>query len=384
MDNSVKQTHPVTVGLLTLPTTLEQHGFLPVPATMVAALGLSLYTWQILAAPFVDLSLSLRRWYLIGLALSISGVLPFFWLPLKSDISDLMKGLVGVSQFGALLMLLASTGCMARYISANKMGRASGWYQVGITGGQGVAIISILTLSSAFSWKIVFLAELLLMLTGIYAFYLLPVVRPEIKVPIRVAVAEVLFEGRSWIRSSKGIFTCLMALSPIGIGAATVGWNNGFQLYAIPENEMRLVIGPLSIVCSLAGFLVGGWASDRYGRWATWLRAGGLLALMSLLITFCPFIHWLFDAGLLCYAFLSGFCAAAFWAIIMQSVSPLFAVTKIALLSMLLGISFSYMRAFDGSVCDDFSFQVMLLGEALLSFLFIGIALLLRRKLRIQ
>jgi hypothetical protein len=45
-----------------------------------------------------------------------------------------------------------------------------------------------------------------------------------------------------------------------------------------------------------------------------------------------------------------------------QSVSPLLSVTKITLLSMLTAIPLHYMRDLYGSVRDDYSFQVMLIG----------------------
>jgi MFS family permease len=107
------------------------------------------------------------------------------------------------------------------------------------------------------------------------------------------------------------------------------------------------------------GYLVGGWASDRYGRWNTWLGAGSLLALMALLIAFCPYVPLLFDAGILIYIILAGCCLTAFWAIVVQAVSPRLAITKITLLSMLIGVA-----------------------EALLSLICIGVAILLKRRLR--
>jgi len=48
------------------------------------------------------------------------------------------------------------------------------------------------------------------------------------------------------------------------------------------------------------------------------------------------------------------------------------------------GLKPIFARAFDGSVADDFSFQLMLIVEAVVSLVCIGIALLLKRKLRIE
>jgi hypothetical protein len=101
-------------------------------------------------------------------------------------------------------------------------------------------------------------------------------------------------------------------------------------------------------------------------------------------MAFCPLISGLFNAGVLIYAFFSGVCAAAFWAIVVQAVRPRLPITKITLLSLLLGLALHYMRNIDGWLCDNFSFQVMLIAESLLSFICIGIALFLRRRLRID
>lgn len=366
-----------------LPMVLIKNGFYPVPATLLVDLGLSIYAWHLLFAPVVDLSLSLRRWYGIGLGLAIVGIAPFCWLSLRPETSDVMKVLAGLSQVGALVILLAATGFMARHISADRMGRAAGWYQTGILGGQGIALLCTSLLAGGVAWKIMFLVEAALMMTGMIALFRLPAGQPRKKEAIAQTAVQALADSRSWFRSSKGIFITLMALSPIGIGAATVGWNIGVRLYAIPESEMRLVIGPFSIVASLIGFQVGGWAADRFGEWTTWLRAATVLALLALLIAFCPSIRWLFDAGVLLYAFFAGICTAAFWAIILQAVSPTLVITKITLLSLLIGVPIYYMRAFDGIICDDYSFQFMLIGEALVSFLAIGVAILLKRRLGI-
>ena len=387
--------HPILIGLLTvpygivlgwafgsLPMALVKGGFYPVPATLLVDLGLSIYVWHLLSAPVVDVTLSLRRWYSIGLMGAILGIVPFCFLSQNPAISDVVRVLVGLSQVAALFILQPAVGFMVRYSSPDRVGRAAGWYQTGILGGQGIAMMGTSLLTGGTPGKLIFLAEAALIGTGMIAAYFLPIGRPE-KETIPETATQALNEGRSWFRSSKGLFITCMALSPIGIGAAEVGWSLGVRLYAVPDEEVKWVLGTLSIAASLIGFLVGGWTADRYGKWTTWLRAATALALLALLIAFCPMRPWLFDTGIILYAFLSSSCTAAFWAILVQAVSPRLAITKITLLSMLIGIPIYYMRAFDGSVADDFSFQLMLIVEAVVSLVCIGIALLLKRKLRI-
>ena len=194
LTNVRNPTPPIIIGLLTLPygiavgwafgslpMALVKNGFYPVPATLLVEMGFAIYAWHLLFAPVVDLSLSLRRWYSIGLALTIVGIVPFCWLSLKPETSDVMKVLAGLSQVAALSILLAATGFMAKHISPANLGRAAGWYQAGILGGQGIALLCTSLITGGMAWKIMFLVEAGLMLTGMVALFRLPAGYPEKK-----------------------------------------------------------------------------------------------------------------------------------------------------------------------------------------------------------
>ncbi len=288
-----------------------------------------------------------------------------------------------VSQAGSLLVLLAAIGYMVRGIPANKIGRAAGWYQVGILGGAGLALFGVKGLQSNVPTHLVFGVLCGIMLTGMLTSYLLPPMPRAEKVRINATIKQAVSDAGTWFRSRAGIFTILMALSPVGVGAASVAWNLGTQLYAVPMEEVKLLIGPFSIVSTLGGFWPADGLPTDLSGWATWLWAGTVLAGLSIALALCPSIRWLFEVEVLCYALLSGACKAAFWSIVIRSVGAHFAITQIILLSMAMEWAADYMRAFDGWLADDFSFTYMLIGEALLSVFCIGIARWLKRRWRI-
>lgn len=169
-----------------------------------------------------------------------------------------------------------------------------------------------------------------------------------------------------------------MALAPIGVGVAYVGWHQGFELYGASEFPTRTLIGPATTILTSAGLVIGGWASDRFGRWKTWLWAGTLLAATAIVLALFPPAPSYFLAGILLYTLIAACCTAAFWAIVVAAASPRLSITKITLITILTNVAVFYMRDFDGWAADDFSFRYMLVFEALLSLLCIGIMLLIR------
>lgn len=354
------------------------QGFSAATLTTVLFTVVSVYYWRVLAAPLIDLTLSLRRWYYVGLALAIAAIIPIFFMRLIPEHSDFITILFGVFQFGTLLAAGAAMGFMSRGVSADKVGKAAGWYLAGIQIGQGIAALIPFDFQKSVSWQFIAIGELALMLTAISGVFLSRVDLLAVKPPIQVTIASAVTDGKACFRSSRGIFISLMALSPIGVGAAYVGWPQGIAQYGVTEDRIRLIIGPIGTLATIAGLIAGGWASDKFGRWKTWLWSAALLAGMALLLALCPQITSLFVAGMLVYTFVAASCTAAFWAIIVAAVGPRLSITKITLLTMLMGVAVYYMRYFDGLMCDDLSFRFMLIGEALLSLACIGIVLLFR------
>jgi hypothetical protein len=349
--------------------------------TLVIEPALALWAWRILPAIALDLTGYLKRWYLLGLALTIAGMLPFFWTQPGPDKAVLITGSLVVSQAGTLLLLLAAAGMLTMTVRPNRMGRAAGAYQVGLMGGALLVLLGATTFREAIHWQVALGAELLVVLLAAMAIMRVRTVRAE-RQSVRTSIANGISAGHRWLRSRTGIFTTLMVLSPIGVGAATVAWWTGVQLYAVPEEKAQLLIGPWSMGASILGFLVGGWTADRYGRWKTWLWAGTGAAVIAIGLAVGPPIRGLFESSVLGYAVLAGCCTAASWAVVVGSTGR--TITGITALSMAQAVAAHYMRAFDGNVCDNLSFAWMLMVEAVITLICIGIALFLKRRWHIE
>ena len=69
---------------ITLPFALVHEGFSVAAAASVVALGLSANVWRFAGAPVIDLTLSLRPWFLLGLAACVATLLALGLIPLRA------------------------------------------------------------------------------------------------------------------------------------------------------------------------------------------------------------------------------------------------------------------------------------------------------------
>ena len=123
----------VTLGFL-----LSQAGVGAEAVAGIVASYLLPQTWKFLWAPVVDTTLSLRKWYLIGalttaLGLAASGLEP----PVAANL-PLLNLLGLVTSFATTLLSMAVAAMIPHHTSHASKGRASGWYQAGNLGGNGI------------------------------------------------------------------------------------------------------------------------------------------------------------------------------------------------------------------------------------------------------
>ena len=116
---------------ITLPFVLTRLGFSVALAASVVAIGVSSNLWRFLWGPVADLTLTARRWYLLGLGTSAATLLLLAFLPLHQNAVAILMGVVFVSQVAGTLIVLPVGGLMAHTVAENAKGRAAGWYQAG-------------------------------------------------------------------------------------------------------------------------------------------------------------------------------------------------------------------------------------------------------------
>ena len=147
-------------------------------------------------------------------------------------------------------------------------------------------------------------------------------------------------------------------------------------------NTVALVTGVLSGVLSALGCVIGGWMADRVGRWWAYFGSGILMALVALIMAVAARSSSAFASGVLCYALLGGVAYAAFSALVLFAIGRGAASTKYALLSSFGNVPVLYMTALNGWSHDRYGSAGMLMIEALIGVLCVGLALAAVARLR--
>lgn len=376
----------ISQGFITvsLPFILTQNGFSVATAASITALGISSNIWRFMLAPMTDLSLSLHKWYVTGNILCASTLLMLCFIPLETSLIGVLTVFVFISQVAANLIVVPVGGFMAKTISEDMKGRAGGWYQAGNLGGEGLGGGAGIWLSSHYSYQTALIVLSIAIIACSLALFFVPQVYAEKNILIKERFRMIIVDVRSLLRSPVAIFTMVVILLPIGIGAASNLWSSVATDWHVKADTIALVTGTLSAVACVIGSVAGGWIADKSGRWLAYFGAGTLMAAVTLVMTFYSYKPETYIIGVLSYAFTFGLANAAFSAIVLHAIGKGMASTKYALLSSLGNVPFPYMTLFDGWLHDAYGIKMMLLGETFMGIGFVVIACLVLVKLRLK
>jgi PAT family beta-lactamase induction signal transducer AmpG len=360
--------HGISAGFtsVTLPFVLTRAGFPVALSASIVAIGISSNLWRFLWGPIADLTLTLRRWYVIGLLAAAASLLLLGAVPFRQDAYGILIGLVFASQVAATLVVLPVGGLMAHTVEPGKKGRAAGWYQAGNLGGIGLGGGAGVWLASHASTAIAAAALAVAMVACASALAFVPDVRPLVDTPIGRRMRDIGRDFRELLRSPMAVLVTVLVMSPIGAGAATNLWSAVAPDWRATPDTVALVTGVLSGIASASGCVIGGWTCDRIGRWWAFFGSGGLMAGVAVVMAIAPHTPVAYRIGVLFYAVATGWAWAAFSALLLYAIGRGAASTKYATLSSLGNLPTTYMTAFDGWVHDRSGAAGMLNAEALL------------------
>lgn len=352
---------------ITLPFVLTQAGF-PVGLTAwIVAVGISSNIWRFLWGPVADLTLTPRRWYLIGVGTGAVTLLMVGLMPLRQEVAGALTTIVFISQVAASLVVLPIGGLMAHTVADAQKGRAAGWFQagnllgVGLGGGAGVWLAS--HASNAIAGAVLAVA----MLACALALVFVPATRPPMgDGSLARRFRAIGTDFRELLRSPIALLAIVLVSSPVGSGAAAGLWPAVATEWRAGADTVALVTGVLGGVASAIGCLIGGWVADRVGRWWSYFGAGILMAATTAVMALLPRTQDVFTAGVLVYAVTTGMSYAAFSAVLLHVIGRGAAATKYATLSSLGNLPVSYMTALDGWVHDRAGSGGMLYAESVL------------------
>ena len=364
---------------ITLPFVLTRVGFSVALAASIVAIGVSANLWRFLWGPVADLTLTARRWYLLGLGTSAATLLLLAFLSLHQNTVAILMAVVFVSQVAGTLIVLPVGGLMAHTVAEGAKGRAAGWYQAGNLGGNGIGGGVGVWLASHFSKEIAGGGLVIAMFVSAAAIYFVSDVRVVANETLGERMRILWRDILSMVRAAIPLFTIVLVCSPIGASAMNNLWSAVAPDWSVTADQVALVSGVLNGVVSAIGCVIGGWVADRVGRWWSYFGSGFLMALVAIIMAVTARTPNAFSVGVLAYALTCGMAYAAFSAIVLLAIGRGAASTKYATLSSLGNLPVVYMTASDGWVHDRFGTAWMLHSEALIAIICIVLALAVLR-----
>ncbi len=399
--SDIKAPHPALFAALMYPTgavtgylsvaigyDLSHHGVSVESVADLVAISFIPFTWKFLWAPLVDITLSLRGWFVISLIASVIGTLVMGWI-------EPVQGTLGWMQIAVALTFVALTfngmsadGLTALIAPFEQKGRYGGWLQLGNLAGNGIGGGLALWLSQNFENRFISTGVLCgtCLLSGAALLFLPKVVRTISEAHVGERIVEV--ERDSWhlIRSRGGAMALLIMFLPLGSGAAGGLWSAVADEWQASADTVAFVTGGWNGVASGLGCLVGGYICDRLDRKWSYALFGVMQAGCAAAMGFAPHSEQMFIFFTLLYAVVTGLTYAAYSAVALEVVGGGAAATKYNLIASMANAPILYMTEVDGHAHTWFGASGMLYSEALFGVLgataYIVIIILLARSRR--
>jgi MFS family permease len=393
-DRSVAPPHPFIYLILILPfgvssgfvtvTLAYQLSHAGVDAALVAfvvAMRLFPQTWKFLWAPIADTTLTRKAWYLVGAMLTAAGILACGVVPIGAGWLPVLSALVLVTSVASTFVAMSTEALIAHHTPDSVKGRASGWFQAGNLGGNGIGGGAGLWMAqhSSAPWispvvlglACVLCALALLRIHGPErAFPAGPSAhRPEHGLPpalIRQWTNLMAVLAGLWalVTSRRGFLALLVVFLPITTGAASNLWAAVADGWDASADTVALVNGALQGVACAFGCLAGGFVCDRMDRKTAYLAYGAAQALCVVVMALSPHTVGMFAAFTLLYAVLNGMGYAAFSAVVLETIGASAAATQYSVYASLSNMPILYMGLAEGWAYTRFGASAMLYLEA--------------------
>ena len=367
---------------------LAQAGLAVDEIAALVAVALIPQTWKFLWAPVVDTTLTRKSWYLLGAAFSAIGIFLTGALPATAQAMAALYAVVLISNLAVTFLAMAVESLMVYGTRPDQLGRASGWFQAGNLGGQGLGGGAGLWMAQTLpapwmSGAVVGLA------CALCSVALLALREPPALVrsgSYGRDVGNVLKDLWQVARSRPGMLALLVVFLPISTGAASNLWAAVADDWHASANTVALVTGVLGGVVSMVGCLFGGYLCDSLDRKKAYMLFGALQAGCAVAMALAPRTQNVFILFTLTYALITGLSYAAFSAVVLESIGLGAAATKYNVFASLSNMPIAYMTVIEGWAHTRWNVGGMLFAEAIMAsagllVFVIASALLTRRKL---
>lgn len=361
MQSEASRTHPSVYAVLDMPFgavngylsvaiayQLAQAGVSAEAIGAVVALYFMPQIWKPFWAPVVDMTLTAKAWYLIGVVLSALGVVV---MALCSAPPVNLTTLTVAAVMASLATTFLGMGVeklIAHSTVPEQQGRAGGWLQAGNFAGGGLGGGAALWLAThvGHAW-----------ITGVVlgsCFLLCSLALPLVKQSQQSApvahpgIRGVLRDLWDVARSPRGYLALLVLFVPIGSGGAAALFSVVTDDWHTSATAVALANGTASGVVSLLGCLIGGYLSDLFDRKLAYVAYGLVMGLCALAMALSPHNQTNYILYVLLYSFISGVSYAGFSAVTLEAIGGGAAATKYNVFASLANIPTAYLAAVEG------------------------------------
>jgi PAT family beta-lactamase induction signal transducer AmpG len=396
-----RQAHPVLFLIMFLPLGIT-NGYVVVTLAYVlshagvsvqaiaglVALSLFPQTWKVVWAPIVDTTLSNKSWFLISAILTGALMVATAIVPPVANNLLLIEILVMLFSVTVSFNAMAADSLMAHATPLDQKGRAGGWSQAGNLGGSGLGGGAGLWLAQHIAGSWVAGAALGAVCIASAVAVLLLDEPPATHRGARylTSLANVGRDVWSIATTRPGVLVLMLMVLPIGVGAAQNLWAAVAGDWHAGADTVALVNGALGGVISMLGCLAAGFVCDRMDRRTAYNLFGVALAACAVAMAASPHTETMFVAFTCVYAFILGFCYAAFGAVVLETIGAGAAATKYNLLAGVSNMPIAYLTIVDGWAQTRWGSNGMLLMEAACGVaavvFFAALAALMRNPLR--
>jgi MFS transporter, PAT family, beta-lactamase induction signal transducer AmpG len=343
-------------------------------------------TWKFLWAPFVDTTLGRKTWYLLGSALSAIGIFLTGALPATVQSMPMLYAVVLLSNLASTFLAMAVESLMVYGTRPEQLGRASGWFQAGNLGGQGLGGGAGLWMAQSLPdpWMSGAVLGAVCALCGVAL-----IVLREPPALVRTGnygrdIGNVLKDLWQVTRSKPGTLALLIVFLPIGTGAASNLWAAVADDWRASADTVALVTGVFGGVVSMAGCLAGGYLCDRIDRKTAYMLYGALQALCAIAMALSPRTEAMYILFTMVYALITGLTYAGFSAVVLEAIGLGAAATKYNVYASLSNMPIAYMTVVEGWAHTRSGAGAMLYSEAACAtaglLVFIAVASLTARR----
>ena len=299
---------------------------------MVAA-SLIPQLFKFIWAPLVDVTLSVKKWYLIATLASALCILATCIIPIKVSSVPILTVLIIASNFAVTFVSAAANSLSAYDTPEHLKGRVSGFIQAGNMGGAGVGggagLLLAQYLPAVWMAGAILAAVCMLSCLG-----LLFVKEPHLTVKVKNAgktMGNVFKDVWLTIKTKLGLLGLIMVLLPLGTSTAS-------SLFAAFANDwhanakvVAYVTGILGGVIIGLGSLAGGFICDKMDKKLSYALFGLLQAGCAVGMALFPHTALMYVTWTLLYSVSTGMAYAGYNAITLEAIGKGAAATKFEL-----------------------------------------------------